>query len=179
MKTFKQLSKTEKVQAVNYAVNHILTNIIEHGVRFDDKKNNDDLQQRIDKAFEKAEKMQTPWFAHEYIMDTCKADIESMAACQAEDALYSENEHVVNLNEVKQSCMNTHNSDVCPDLKNHHLHEDGDIDIPETEKIERGELIAEILMLKKDKDNRYKTTWGTKTALGLYRTMERIVKDGE
>lgn len=49
---------------------------------------------------------------------------------------------------------------------------------PEHEETKRGELIAEVLKLKK-KDGRYLTTWGTKTALGLFRTVERLVKDGK
>ena len=60
--------------------------------------------------------------------------------------------------------------------------------LTEAEETRRGLLIASILHLKpiavKDmypaKDfGRYHTAWGTKTALGLFRTVERIIKDGE
>lgn len=44
---------------------------------------------RIDAAIAKADKMQTPWFAHEYIIDTCADEIEGMARCDAEDAVYA------------------------------------------------------------------------------------------
>lgn len=54
-------------------------------------------------------------------------------------------------------------------------------------KTEIGEKLAEILMLKEDKGDfkngktgynpkRYKTTWGNKTALGLYETIKRIIE---
>lgn len=52
------------------------------------------------------------------------------------------------------------------------------------EKILRGEKVAQILGLKKHfayaEDNertRYNTTWGNKTALGLYETVNRILND--
>jgi hypothetical protein len=51
--------------------------------------------------------------------------------------------------------------------------------ISEQEKINIGEKLADILMLREDKGytpKRYKTTWGNKTALGLYGTIERIIK---
>ena len=52
--------------------------------------------------------------------------------------------------------------------------------LPEYEESKRGTLIASVLMLKKKRENgRYSTAWGDKTALGLYRTMKRIVETGE
>lgn len=49
------------------------------------------------------------------------------------------------------------------------------------EKEKRGQLIAEIFGLKKDKDfpGRYFSTWGNKTALGIYETTLRIIEKGE
>jgi len=57
--------------------------------------------------------------------------------------------------------------------------------ISEAEETRRGELIAQVLGLKPDREYRnsslvrYVTEWGTKTSLGLFRTMQRIVIDGE
>jgi hypothetical protein len=90
MKKFDELAEEQKAAAVAYHVNDLLKAIIEEGIRFNDKLNGDDLQARIDKAFDKAESMKTPWFAHEYIMDTCRDDLEGMAQCRAEDCLYAE-----------------------------------------------------------------------------------------
>lgn len=52
--------------------------------------------------------------------------------------------------------------------------------ISEAEEARRGQLLAEILGLKlKRGTDRYSTTWGDKTALGLFRLVERIMLDGE
>jgi hypothetical protein len=40
---------------------------------------------------------------------------------------------------------------------------------------ELGNIIAEALTLKKGKDGRYQTTWGTKTAAGLARMLSNIL----
>jgi hypothetical protein len=52
----------------------------------------------------------------------------------------------------------------------------------ESEKICIGEKIAEILMLREDKGyfpKRYKTTWGNKTALGIYGTVKRLIEENQ
>lgn len=59
----------------------------------------------------------------------------------------------------------------------HFLAESG-ID-PEKEEKRRGQLLADILMLKLNAEKRYSTTWGTKSALGLYRSVKRIIEEGE
>jgi len=96
MKTFEQLKTEQQEKAVQQCLTNLLTAIVEGAIRFDDAKNSDDLQARIDRAFAKAEQMQTPWFAHEYVLDTCREDLESMARAEAEEAMYSEAaEHVI------------------------------------------------------------------------------------
>ena len=48
----------------------------------------------------------------------------------------------------------------------------------EEDKIKIGEKLAEVMQLKEVKGYypaRYKTTWGTKTARGLYETIKRII----
>ena len=63
----------------------------------DDKKNKNDLQARIDKALAEADRMQTPWFAGEYIMDDefVKQELLSMARADAEDAWYPDKTEAV------------------------------------------------------------------------------------
>ena len=53
--------------------------------------------------------------------------------------------------------------------------------ISEEEEARRGELIAFVLNLKRSENfpDRVDTTWGNKTMVGLYRTMKRIVGQGE
>ena len=104
MKTFTELNSKQQIKAIEKCVNELLRDIME-GIRFNDAENSDDLQARIDKAGEKANAMQTPWFWSEYIMDTCREDIEGMARCTAEDALYSEpGENVISGIAEVQSC---------------------------------------------------------------------------
>jgi hypothetical protein len=53
--------------------------------------------------------------------------------------------------------------------------------IAEPEEARRGALIREVLGLRKSRDNPtvVNTTWGTKTDIGLFRVMQRLVIDGE
>lgn len=101
MRTFGVLIEAERKVAVEYATTQLLRAILEGGLRFNDKLNGDHLQAKIDRAWRKAESMQTPWFAHEYIMETCKDEIMGMARADAEDSLYSEEERVVSLEQVE------------------------------------------------------------------------------
>ena len=91
MKTYQELTEEQKSEAREIALNELLEAIMEGVIRFNDTLNGDDLQARIDAAGEKAEAMKTPWFMHEYVMDTCREDLEAMAAADAEDSLYPEN----------------------------------------------------------------------------------------
>ena len=91
MKRYHDLTETQQKQAVSQALNDLLQEIVEFGnLRFNDELNGDDLQARIDASISKAEAMHTPWFAGEYIMDTCKDDLEALAVPVAEDAWYLE-----------------------------------------------------------------------------------------
>lgn len=96
MKTFNELTPEQQTKAVGRATNRLLEAICEGAIRFNDKLNRDNLQKRIDKAWKEMERNRTPWFIGETIMETCRDDIEGMARCEAEDAIYSEpGEHVI------------------------------------------------------------------------------------
>jgi hypothetical protein len=98
MKTYQALTQEDQAKAREKALVELLEAILSGQIRFNDEANGDDLQARIDKAADEAEKMQTPWFTHEYIMDTCREDLEAIAGPQAEEALYPEpGEHVIYL----------------------------------------------------------------------------------
>lgn len=90
MKHYAELTEEQQKAARERALTDLLRDIIENGLRFNDAKNGDDLQARIDAACAEADRKQTPWFAHEYILDTCRADLESIATATAEDALFPE-----------------------------------------------------------------------------------------
>lgn len=91
--TFSDLSEEQKNFAVNYFVHRLIIDLIEGGLRFNDDLNGDDFQARIDRAIQKAEKNQTPWFAGEILLEdkVCRETIEGMARCNAEDSTYERN----------------------------------------------------------------------------------------
>lgn len=54
--------------------------------------------------------------------------------------------------------------------------------VSDAEQARRGQLIADMFYLKKDlpdHPDRFKSTGGNKTALGVFRTMQRLIEDGE
>lgn len=60
----------------------------------------------------------------------------------------------------------------------------GYMNLTEEQEIARGRMLAELLRLKPIKGegwsvDRYDTTWGTKTALGLFRTVAAVVNEGK
>lgn len=95
MKTYDQLTDKQKAKAFEKSVDDLLYHIVECGLRFDDELNHDTLQTRIDAAWAEAKRLQTPWFVGEIIMKTCREEIERMAQCDAEDALYAEPDETV------------------------------------------------------------------------------------
>ena len=88
MRTWNGLSSTEKERAVDKALLELLECIVEGGIRFDDEKNNDTLQADIDKAMIEADEMQTPWFSHEYVMESVGSILRDMARQDAQEAYY-------------------------------------------------------------------------------------------
>ena len=96
MKTYSELTSEQQAAALDKQVAELLTVIVEGAIRFNDKINRDDLQERIDTAIQTAEGLRTPWFAGEIIMEAVGDEIRSMAMATAEDALYAEShENVV------------------------------------------------------------------------------------
>ena len=53
--------------------------------------------------------------------------------------------------------------------------------LPEAEQARRGQMIAEALNLRKcfEHADRWRTDWGTKTSLGLFRTLKRMIDEGK
>ena len=100
MRKFDQLTPAQQEKAAAHELTLLLTEIVQGAIRFNDKLNGDDLQARIDKALAQADKMKTPWFAHEYVMEACKEDLEGLARSKAEDALYPEPEEYVSQAEL-------------------------------------------------------------------------------
>ena len=103
METFDQLTDAEKQAAVDVCTNRLLEQVVSGAIRFNDELNHDDLQARIDAALAKADTMQTPWFAGEYIMERAGDDLRELAECDAESALYAEPDEYVLHGIVKES----------------------------------------------------------------------------
>lgn len=85
MKTYAELTLAQQDKAVEHELNSILVDICE-GVDYSDSP----LSERIAEAERKAEAAQTPWFLHEYVMETCAEDLKDLARFSAENSLYSE-----------------------------------------------------------------------------------------
>jgi len=51
--------------------------------------------------------------------------------------------------------------------------------LTEIQEMERGQLLAKVLNLKKRPNGWYDTEWGTKTDLGSFRTVKRIIEKGD
>jgi hypothetical protein len=92
LKRFDELTTEQQERAVDRCMVQLMEGIVEGYIVFNDSANKDDLQARINAACEKAAAMRTPWFAGEYILDTCKAELESLARGEAMESLYSEPE---------------------------------------------------------------------------------------
>ena len=90
MKTYQDLTPELQANAREIALTQLLEGITGGIIRFNDELNGDGLQARIDAAGDKANDLQTPWFWAEIILETCREDLEGMALCDAEDALYPE-----------------------------------------------------------------------------------------
>ena len=91
MKTFEQLSEAEKARANSLCLNHLLKAVVEGQIAFTQS----ELSKKIKIAFDRAEQMRTPWFTHEYVMDTCRQELESIAKADAAAALYRDPGEVV------------------------------------------------------------------------------------
>ena len=94
MNVFTDLSEQQQEAAVTYHLNNILSDILDGSLvvadileenRIADR---DDIQERIDRAIKRANDMQTPWFAHEYIMDECRDELLDLARDIAQSTVY-------------------------------------------------------------------------------------------
>lgn len=120
MKRYDDLTDDQKEQAVNQALNDLLTEICS-GLRYNDEVNGDNLQAMIDAAIGAADRMRTPWFAHEYILEAkfrpfkghiadddglypVRSQLTSIARSTAEEAFYPEpSDAVIRLTEHEKT----------------------------------------------------------------------------
>ena len=78
------LSNEEKVEAREYNLRRLLGYISEGFEDFDDPA----LIEKINVARKRADDMRTPWFTHEYVLETCRPELEGIAFKMAVRTLY-------------------------------------------------------------------------------------------
>jgi|SRR3990167_1152140 len=88
MKTWTELTEEQQQKALDIRLKDLLCEVVEGSLRFRDDE--DTLQGDIDKAIDKANKMQTPWFASEYIMDSVGNQLRDCVKSECEDAYFIE-----------------------------------------------------------------------------------------
>lgn len=86
MKTYQELSDEQRKKAVEAMLTKTLTWLCEGLMPFADE----DIADRINEAIANANKMRTPWFAHEYIMESCGLELRAYAEEDAKRAFYRE-----------------------------------------------------------------------------------------
>ena len=82
---YNELSDSEKEAALNHFLLDELTTVCEMPEWYE---YDEDLYKKIIEAGDKAEKNQTPWFTHEFIMEDCGDELRAIALTNAESALY-------------------------------------------------------------------------------------------
>ncbi len=93
MKLFNELTNEQKKAAEEKELITIIREVAEGTIIFNGK-----LGDEINNAVMQAEKMQTPWFAHEYIMRNayCRDSLQKLAKRIAAKSMYAESgEYVI------------------------------------------------------------------------------------
>jgi hypothetical protein len=106
MKKYTDLTAEQQAEAVHDALSNVLEDVVSGALCFADELNGDDVQQRIDAALKEADRLQTPWFAGEVVMEdsSVAAVLRGLAQADAEDedTYYLEaGERVVRLKEER------------------------------------------------------------------------------
>jgi len=88
MRTYQELSEQEQARAREVALG-LLVEAFARGTV---------LESKVAAGIAEAERLQTPWFAAEYVLERCREELEGMSLCDAEDALYpGPDEHTIRL----------------------------------------------------------------------------------
>ena len=82
---YNDLSDSEKESAVSHFLLQVLSMACEYPSLY---QYNEKLHKKILKAHKKADKNQTPWFTHEFIMEDCGDELREIALDEAQDSLY-------------------------------------------------------------------------------------------
>jgi len=89
MKSYEQLTPEQQTKAQSACLDELLVMVVNQPGSIPN------LRAKIEAAWKKAEKMQTPWFVGEYIMDTCGDRLKKIAGDTAKTSFYPElGEHI-------------------------------------------------------------------------------------
>ncbi len=97
IRKYEDLTAIEKNQAVQNCLSQLLNSIMNGEIKFDDKQNGEPIQERIEAAAVKADKLETPWFITEIIMEDkwLAEKLTLIAQAEAEQALYPEIDQMI------------------------------------------------------------------------------------
>lgn len=96
-KTFDQLTDDEKSKAITKQCNLILKDIVSF---YPDGwyliSNDENFKLKLDKAWNESNEMKTVWFFHEYVWESCKTEIETLAVEELQNVLFkTEKEQII------------------------------------------------------------------------------------
>ena len=95
MRTYQELSEQEQARAREVALGLLVEAVASGAITF---ARGTVLESKVAAGIAEAERLQTPWFAAEYVLERCREELEGMSLCDAEDALYpGPDEHTIRL----------------------------------------------------------------------------------
>jgi hypothetical protein len=98
MKLFDDLSLAQQERAVEESLRRILAAVTGGGLRFNDLANGNDLQARIDRARVQSEPTLEGWAA--LVLSTCREELQALARMAARDAVFTEGETVISIEDL-------------------------------------------------------------------------------
>jgi hypothetical protein len=93
LKKFCELTPHQRERAVEEALRRILLAVTDGGLRFNDLANANDLQARIDAARVRSEQHEQDFTTA--VLLTCSGELGALARMSARDAIYTEGETVI------------------------------------------------------------------------------------
>jgi hypothetical protein len=99
VKRYEELSDEQKVRAIEESFRRVLHAIMCGGLRFNDVSNGNDLQSRVDAAQRESNNDDVRWAL--LLRLRCGKELRAIARMSAKDAVYVENETVVDLDALE------------------------------------------------------------------------------
>lgn len=100
MKKFDQLSAEAQERAVEVALHRLLEHLATGALRFNDLANGNDLQARIERVMARPDVQEIPELLPTLIYAACAPELSELARMAAHDAVYTEGETVISLEDL-------------------------------------------------------------------------------